>query len=137
MSMLTALKISSSAMNAQMMRMNTTASNLANIDVVGSTSEEAYKAKKPIFKTVIENYTQDNFGASVSVNGIFVSDRENTSRYDPQNPLASKDGYVFMSNVNSIEEMVDMTNASRSYQTNVEVMNATKKMMMSTLQLGK
>jgi flagellar basal-body rod protein FlgC len=51
--------------------------------------------------------------------------------------LASKDGYVFMSNVNSIEEMVDMTNASRSYQTNVEVMNATKKMMMSTLQLGK
>ena len=137
MSMLTALKISSSAMNAQMMRMNTTASNLANIDVVGSNSEEAYKAKKPIFKTVIENYTQDNFGASVSVNGIFVSDRENTSRYDPQNPLASKDGYVFMSNVNSIEEMVDMTNASRSYQTNVEVMNATKKMMMSTLQLGK
>tara|TARA_B110000240_G_C13482633_1_gene445970 strand:- start:29 stop:436 length:408 start_codon:yes stop_codon:yes gene_type:complete len=135
--MLTALKISSSAMNAQMMRLNTTASNLANIDVVGSTSEEAYKAKKPIFKTVIENYTQDNFGASVSVNGIFVSDRENTSRYDPQNPLASKDGYVFMSNVNSIEEMVDMTNASRSYQTNVEVMNATKKMMMSTLQLGK
>jgi len=124
-------------MNAQMMRLNTTASNLANIDVVGSTSEEAYKAKKPIFKTVIENYTQDNFGASVSVNGIFVSDRENTSRYDPQNPLASKDGYVFMSNVNSIEEMVDMTNASRSYQTNVEVMNATKKMMMSTLQLGK
>ena len=137
MSMLTALKISSSAMNAQMMRLNTTASNLANIDVVGSTSEEAYKAKKPIFKTVIENYTQDNFGASVSVNGISVSDRENTSRYDPQNPLASKDGYVFMSNVNSIEEMVDMTNASRSYQTNVEVMNATKKMMMSTLQLGK
>ena len=124
-------------MNAQMMRLNTTASNLANIDVVGSTSEEAYKAKKPIFKTVIENYTQDNFGASVSVNGISVSDRENTSRYDPQNPLASKDGYVFMSNVNSIEEMVDMTNASRSYQTNVEVMNATKKMMMSTLQLGK
>jgi flagellar basal-body rod protein FlgC len=137
MSMLTALKISSSAMNAQMMRLNTTASNLANIDVVGSTSEEAYKAKKPIFKTVIENYTQDNFGASVSVNGISVSDRENASRYDPQNPLASRDGYVFMSNVNSIEEMVDMTNASRSYQTNVEVMNATKKMMMSTLQLGK
>jgi flagellar basal-body rod protein FlgC len=124
-------------MNAQMMRLNTTASNLANIDVVGSTSEEAYKAKKPIFKTVIENYTQDNFGASVSVNGISVSDRENASRYDPQNPLASRDGYVFMSNVNSIEEMVDMTNASRSYQTNVEVMNATKKMMMSTLQLGK
>jgi len=73
----------------------------------------------------------------VKVNGIFVSERENTRRYDPQNPMATKEGYVFMSNVNSIEEMVDMTNASRSYQTNVEVMNATKKMMMSTLQLGK
>jgi len=86
---------------------------------------------------MIENNTLNNFEASVKVNGIYVSDRVNTQRYDPQNPAASDDGYVFMSNVNSIEEMVDMTNASRSYQTNVEVMNATKKMMMSTLQLGK
>jgi flagellar basal-body rod protein FlgC len=135
--MLTALKISSSAMTAQMVRLNTTASNLANMDVVGSTEAEAYKAKKPIFKTVMENYSNNNFEASVQVNGIHVTDRANTKRYDPQNPAASKDGFVFMSNVNSIEEMVDMTNASRSYQTNVEVMNATKKMMMSTLQLGK
>ncbi|MFQ3331857.1 flagellar basal body rod protein FlgC [Candidatus Njordibacter sp. Uisw_039] len=137
MSMLTALKISSSAMTAQMVRMNTTASNLANMDVVGTTSEEAYRAKKPIFKTVMETHTNSNFEASVKVNGIHVSDRANTKRYDPQNPAANDDGYVFMSNVNSIEEMVDMTNASRSYQTNVEVMNATKKMMMATLQLGK
>jgi flagellar basal-body rod protein FlgC len=137
MSILTVLKISSSAMNAQMIRMNTTASNLANMDVVGSTPGEAYKAKKPIFKTVMENYSSKNFEASVQVSGIFVSDRDNSKRYDPQNPAASEDGNVFMSNVNSIEEMVDMTNASRSYQTNVEVMNATKKMMMSTLQLGK
>ena len=137
MSMLTALKISSSAMTAQMVRLNTTASNLANMDVVGSSEAEAYKAKKPIFKTVMENYSNNNFEASVQVNGIHVTDRSNTKRYDPQNPAASEDGFVFMSNVNSIEEMVDMTNASRSYQTNVEVMNATKKMMMSTLQLGK
>ncbi len=124
-------------MTAQMVRMNSTASNLANMDVVGSTADEAYKAKKPIFKTVMENNTLNNFEASVKVSGIYVSDKVNTQRYDPQNPAASKDGYVFMSNVNSIEEMVDMTNASRTYQTNVEVMNATKKMMMSTLQLGK
>ena len=137
MSMLTALKISSSAMTAQMTRLNTTASNLANMDVVGSTPDGAYKAKKPIFKTLIENYTSDNFEASVKVNGIHVSDRPNAKSYDPSNPAANDDGFVFMSNVNSIEEMVDMTNASRSYQTNVEVMNATKKMMMSTLQLGK
>lgn len=137
MSMLNALQISNSAMNAQMVRMNTTASNLANMDVVGTTPEEAYKAKKPIFKTVLENYTNNDYAASVQVSGIHVTERANTKRYDPQNPAASEDGYVFMSNVNSIEEMVDMTNASRSYQTNVEVMNATKKMMMSTLQLGK
>ena len=86
---------------------------------------------------MIENYTSDNFEASVKVNGIHVSDRPNAKSYDPSNPAANDDGFVFMSNVNSIEEMVDMTNASRSYQTNVEVMNATKKMMMSTLQLGK
>ena len=137
MSMLTTLQISSSAMNAQMVRMNTTASNLANIDVVGSSEAEAYKAKKPIFKTVMETYTNNDFQASVSVSGIHVTERANSKRYDPQNPAANGDGYVFMSNVNSIEEMVDMTNASRSYQTNVEVMNATKKMMMSTLQLGR
>ena len=137
MSMLSALKISSSAMTAQMTRLNTTASNLANMDVVGSTPDGAYKAKRPIFKTVMEAFSTDNFEASVKVNGIHVSDQPNTKSYDPSNPAANDDGFVFMSNVNSIEEMVDMTNASRSYQTQVEVMNATKKMMMSTLQLGK
>ena len=137
MSMLSALQISNSAMNAQMVRMNTTASNLANMDVVGSEPGEAYKAKRPIFSTLVKNFTDNNFEASVQVTGIHVTDRANPKRYDPQNPAANKSGYVYMSNVNSIEEMVDMTNASRSYQTNVEVMNATKKMMMSTLQLGK
>jgi len=137
MSLLSALKISSSAMTAQMTRLNTTASNLANMDVVGSTPDGAYKAKKPIFKTVMETYTIDNFEASVKVNGIHVSEKPNAKSYDPSNPAANDDGFVYMSNVNSIEEMVDMTNASRSYQTQVEVMNATKKMMMSTLQLGK
>jgi len=137
MSMLNALQISSSALNAQMVRMNTTASNLANMDVVGATESEAYKAKKPIFKTVMDAHTNNDFQARVSVAGIHVTERVNSKRYEPQNPGANEDGYVYMSNVNSIEEMVDMTNASRSYQTNVEVMNATKKMMMSTLQLGR
>ena len=137
MSLLSALQISSSAMTAQMTRLNTTASNLANMDVVGSTPDGAYKAKKPIFKTVMETYSTDNFEASVKVNGIHVSEKPNAKSYDPSNPAANDDGFVYMSNVNSIEEMVDMTNASRSYQTQVEVMNATKKMMMSTLQLGK
>jgi len=135
--MLSAMKISSSAMTAQMVRMNTTASNLANMDVVGSTEDQAYKAKKPIFRTVLEKFSEKDYQASVQVTGVSQTDRPNIRRYEPQNPLADEEGYVYQSNVNSIEEMVEMTNASRSYQTNVEVMNATKKMMMATLQLGK
>ena len=137
MTMLSAMKISSSAMTAQMVRMNTTASNLANLDVKGSTEEEAYKAKKPIFSTVLEKFTEEDYQASVKIAGIAQTSRPNVRRYEPQNPAANEEGYVYQSNVNSIEEMVEMTNASRSYQTNVEVMNATKKMMMATLQLGK
>ena len=137
MTMLAAMKISSSAMTAQMVRMNTTASNLANMDVVGATEAEAYKAKKPVFQTMIEKFSETDYEAGVQVSGITQTDRPNTRRYEPQNPLANDEGYVYQSNVNSIEEMVEMTNASRSYQTNVEVMNATKKMMMATLQLGK
>lgn len=137
MTMLTAMKISSSAMTAQMVRMNTTASNLANMDVVGSTEDQAYKAKKPIFRTVLEKFSENDYQAGVRVTGVTQTDRPNIRRYEPQNPSADEEGYVYQSNVNSIEEMVEMTNASRSYQTNVEVMNATKKMMMATLQLGK
>ena len=137
MTMLTAMKISSSAMTAQMVRMNTTASNLANMDVVGSSPEEAYKAKKPIFRTVMEKFSETDYQAGVRVTGVSQTERPNIRRYEPQNPSADEEGFVYQSNVNSIEEMVEMTNASRSYQTNVEVMNATKKMMMATLQLGK
>jgi len=113
-----------------------TASNLANMDVVVITTDEVCKAKNPIFKTVMKNHTSSNFEASVKVNRIHVGGLANTKRYDPKNLAASNGSYVFMSNVNSIDEMVDMTNVSRSYQTNVEVMNATKRMMMATLQLG-
>jgi len=137
MTMLTAMKISSSAMTAQMVRMNTTASNLANMDVVGGSEEQAYKAKKPIFRTVMEKFSETDYQAGVRVTGVSQTERPNIRRYEPQNPLADDEGFVYQSNVNSIEEMVEMTNASRSYQTNVEVMNATKKMMMATLQLGK
>ncbi|MDP6191204.1 MAG: flagellar basal body rod protein FlgC [Gammaproteobacteria bacterium] len=137
MTMLSAMKISSSAMTAQMVRMNTTASNLANLDVKGSTEEEAYKAKKPIFSTIIEKFTENDYQAGVRVTGIQQTTRPNIRLYEPQSPVANEEGYIFQSNVNSIEEMVEMTNATRSYQTNVEVMNATKKMMMATLQLGK
>lgn len=137
MSIFNALHISSSAMTAQMARLNTTASNMANAEVVGSTAEDAYRAKKPIFKTMIDEYTNNSFAAGVSVSGIYESDRVNVKRYDPHNPLANEDGYIFMSNVNAIEEMIEMTSAARSYQTNVEVMNATKKMLQSTLQMGR
>ena len=93
MSLLSALKISSSAMTAQMTRLNTTASNLANMDVVGSTPDGAYKAKRPIFKTVMEAYTTDTFEASVKVNGIHVSDQPNAKSYDPSKPSSLAAGF--------------------------------------------
>ena len=96
-----------------------------------------FRTDEQIFKTVMGTYASDNFEARVKVNDIRVSDRPNAKSYDSLNLAVTDDGFVFMSNVNSIEETVGMANASRSYQTNVQVMNATKMMMMSTLQLGR
>jgi flagellar basal-body rod protein FlgC len=127
--------IAGSGMSAQTVRLNTTASNLANADSVSTKPEDAYKARHPVFKSV-----QAAFGAQaggqVQVAGISQSTAESQARYEPGNPLANADGYVYTSNVNTVEEMVDMISASRSYQNNVEVMNTSKDMMLATLKLG-
>ena len=101
-----------------------------------SSIHKNFRTDEQIFKTVMETYASDNFEARLKVNGIRVSDWPNAKSYDSLKLAVSDDGFVFMSNVNSIEETEGMANASRSYQTNVQVMNATEKMMMSTLQLG-
>jgi len=135
MSFFDVLGISGSAMNAQMVRMNTISSNLANTGVAASSAEEAYKAKRPVFRTVYDNAV-DSYRAGVTVERIDFNQKPNDRRFEPDNPLADENGYIYISNVNSIEEMVDMTIASRAYQGNVEAINTAKKLVLNTLRLG-
>jgi flagellar basal-body rod protein FlgC len=129
------LDIAGSAMNAQMVRLNTTASNMANADSVATTEAEAYRAKQPVFAALLQETA--NAAAGVQVTGIVESQAPVIKRYEPGNPMADADGYVFGSNVNEVEEMANMISASRSFQNNSEVFNTSKDLMMRTLQLGR
>jgi flagellar basal-body rod protein FlgC len=131
--------IAGSGMSAQSVRLNATASNLANVESVGSDPTKVYKAKHPIFEAVragLAGANAKNPGVAVRVKDIVESQAAPTARYEPGNPLADPNGYVYAPNVNSIEEMTDMISASRAYQNNVEVMNTSKEMMLATLKLG-
>lgn len=136
--------IAGSGMSAQSVRLNTTASNLANAEVPASSEDEAYRARYPLFSTVqaqlqsemSESGTGSKMGTGVSVKDILESDAPLQARYEPEHPLANTEGYVFYPNVNVVEEMTNMISASRSFQSNVEVMNATKTMMQRVLTLG-
>ncbi len=136
--------IAGSGMSAQSVRLNTTASNLANADSIGSDPKLVYRARHPIFEAVraglfnanSASANRNNPGVAVRVRGIVESQAEPSARYEPGNPLADAKGYVYAPNVNTIEEMTDMISASRSYQNNVEVMNTSKDMMLATLKLG-
>ncbi|WP_372747599.1 flagellar basal body rod protein FlgC [Litorivivens sp.] len=133
MSMFNILDIAGSAMNAQMLRLNTTASNMANADAVASSENEAYRAKQPVFSTVLKGLDS----AGVAVSGVTESTAPVARRYEPGNPQADGEGYVYVSNVNEVEEMANMISASRSFQNSAEVFNTSKDLMMRTLQLGK
>ncbi|WP_372777844.1 flagellar basal body rod protein FlgC [Litorivivens sp.] len=135
MSMFKVLDIAGSAMNAQLVRLNTTASNMANADSVATTEAEAYRAKQPVFAALLQETA--NAAAGVQVTGIVESQAPVIKRYEPGNPMADADGYVFGSNVNEVEEMANMISASRSFQNNSEVFNTSKDLMMRTLQLGR
>ena len=128
--------IAGSGMSAQTVRLNTTASNLANADSVSTTAEGAYKARHPVFKAIHAAQGSDAGAQQVQVAGIAQSSAAAQARYEPGNPLANSDGYVYSSNVNVVEEMADMISASRSYQNNVEVMNTSKDLLLATLKLG-
>ena len=128
---------SGSAMRAQVMRLDTIASNLANANTAASSADEAYKALKPVFSTLYQQVNDgQSLAASVNMMGVVESDRTVEQRYEPNNPLANNEGYVFYSNVNELEEMADMMSASRSYQTSVEVMGRVSSMQQSILKLG-
>lgn len=132
--------IAGTALNAQMARMNSTASNLANADVVSTTESEAFRAKRPVFKALMRE--QMTNAAAPYVGGVKVdrmTDDPTPVRktYEPNNPMADKEGFVFHSNVNEMTEMVEMMAASRSYQNNVEVVNTARTLMSRTLDILK
>ena len=130
--------IAGSALNAQSVRMNLTASNLANAGTVSSTEQDAFRGKRPIFKAILEEQTSGqvvDYQGGVSVSQIKDDPTPVRRVMDPGNPVADKEGYVFTSNVNEMGEMVDMMAASRSYQNNVEVINTARQLMMRTLEI--
>ena len=132
--------IGGTALNAQLIRMNTTASNLANAGTTASTEKEAYRGKHTIFKALM-NDEMTHAGApyvgGVKVDKIVDDQKPIPKIYDPNNPMSDKDGFVYQSNVNEVTEMVDMMAASRSYQNNVEVVNTARELMMRTLEVIK
>ncbi len=138
--------IAGSGMAAQSVRLNTTASNIANADSASSSIDEVYRARKPVFSAVQEDAFRQALGGDfianspdsvgVKVDGIVESEAPLDMRYEPQHPLADERGYVMYPNVNVVEEMADMLSASRSFQTNVDVMDAAKTMMQRLLTLG-
>jgi flagellar basal-body rod protein FlgC len=131
--------ISGSGMSAQSVRLNTTASNIANADSVASSTEETYKARHPVFAAVLENASAGASGAKsggVAIKGIVESQAAPVARHQPDNPLADENGYVYAPNINLVEEMANMISASRSYQSNVQVATMTKHLLNKTLTLG-
>lgn len=131
--------VAGSALNAQTVRLNTMASNLANAETASSTAEGAYRARHPVFASVMAaaGDSADPGSVGVRVAGVVESRAEARVEYRPDHPLADDRGYVYLSNVNAMEEMADMISASRTYQTNVEVINTAKQLMLRTLELGK
>ena len=140
MSSFKAFDIAGSGMAAQSVRLNTTASNLANAESVSGDKANVYKPRHPIFQAVkaslSTNPTDPQANAAVKVTGIYESQAPAVARYEPGNPLADGNGYVYAPSVNVVEEMVNMISASRSYQNNVEVMNTSKDLLLATLRLG-
>jgi flagellar basal-body rod protein FlgC len=128
--------IAGSGLAAQSVRLNTVASNLANADSISSDPNKVYKARHPVFEAVRTALSNTGSDAAVKVNGIVENNSPPSARYEPGNPLADAQGYVYAPNVNVIEEMVDMISASRAYQNNVEVLNTSKDLLLATLRLG-
>ena len=132
--------IAGSALNAQITRMNTTASNLANATTVAGSEKDAFRAKRPVFKALLEEemtHAGAPYLGGVKVDMVADDPTPIRSLHDPGNPMADANGYVYLSNVNEMQEMVEMMAASRSYQNNVEVVNTAKQLMMRTLDITK
>jgi len=133
-------EIAGTALTAQTIRMNTTASNLANAGSVSPTEEEAFRSKRPVFRALVDQADLNagfNVLGGVKVKDIIDSSEPVRKVHDPGNPEANDEGFIFLSNVNEVTEMVEMVGASRSFQNNVEVVSTARQLMMKTLEMSK
>ena len=137
MSLFNVFDVAGSAMSAQSVRLNLTASNMANANSVSSSIDQTYRARQPIFSAMLDNFsTGEQTGVGVEVKGIVESQAPLQQQYNPSHPMANEEGFIFLPNVNAVEEMANMMSASRSYQSNVEVINTAKQLMLRALTLG-
>ncbi len=136
MSMFQIFNVAGSAVSAQSQRLNVVASNLANAETVAGPDGQAYKARQVVFQTALVGAGNDPASAGVRVSTISEDQTPGRRVLDPKHPKADAEGYVTYSNVNTVEEMVNMISASRSYQNNIEVMSTAKSLLLKTLQLG-
>ncbi len=138
MSLFNIFDISATGMSAQSIRLNTTASNIANADSVSSSVDKTYRARYPVFAAEMQKAAANQpQSVGVKVLGIVESNKPLNIEYSPDNPMADKNGYIYKPNVNVIEEMTNMISASRSYQTNVKLAESAKNMVSKTLLLGR
>ncbi|MCY7294551.1 flagellar basal body rod protein FlgC [Alteromonas sp. a30] len=136
MSLFNVMSIASTGMHAENVRLNATASNVANANSVSSSYDQTYKARHPVFAAELDKANQSQVGSGVKVLGVVESQKPLQIEYSPGHPQADENGYIYKPNVNIVEEMADMMSASKSYQTNVQVADTTKNLFRRVLQLG-
>jgi flagellar basal-body rod protein FlgC len=140
MSLFNVFNVSGSALNAETIRLNTTASNLANAESLNGDASKVYRARHPVFQAMMNSPDTSLDGqdaaSGVRVLGIVESAAPPLKSYQPDHPLADKDGYVYASNVNSIEEMTNMISANRSFATNVQAINTARDLLLKVIAMG-
>lgn len=137
MSLFKVIDVAGSAMNAQSVRLNVTSSNLANAGSTSGDPDKVYRARQPVFSSFQQVMANQDGATGVRLSGIVESSAPLQVRYQPDHPEADDNGNVYVSNVNAVEEMVNMISASRSYKNNVEIINTTKDLLMQTLSMGR
>jgi flagellar basal-body rod protein FlgC len=140
MSLFNVFNVSGSALNAETIRLNTTTSNLANAESVSGDATKVYRARHPVFQAMMNladaSFDGQDASSGVRVLGVVESTAPPLKTYQPDHPLADKDGYVYASNVNSIEEMANMISANRSFTTNVEAINTARDLLLKVIAMG-
>ncbi len=137
MSLYNLFDVAGSAMTAQQIRLNLIASNLANAESISSSSGGTYKSRQPVFQAMVDQFNPEAPNVGVRVKAVVESPAPLRKEFNPGHPMADKDGYIFLPNVNSVEEMANMMSASRAFQSSVEVADTSKRMLSRLLQLGR